>query len=207
MKIKTLIMICGLAALALAVPRVGATEFKGTTAGSGAPNGFSGTANSNTLGGLVYTNGSFDSFGAGSPEQAFIGASSITDSLGQFALDNSAFVYSGHTFTMSVTFNLPTGSGTQAFTASLSGTVTVAAGGGVLIHWTTGTQTYTGSSGIVFTLTANDLSLNHGKSGFVSGTINVLTPAVPDGGSAVALLGIALAGIEGARRMIRARKA
>ena len=33
------------------------------------------------------------------------------------------------------------------------------------------------------------------------------TTAVPDGGSAVALLGIALAGIEGARRLIRARKA
>jgi hypothetical protein len=33
------------------------------------------------------------------------------------------------------------------------------------------------------------------------------TTAVPDGGSAVALLGIALAGIEGARRLIRSRKA
>lgn len=31
--------------------------------------------------------------------------------------------------------------------------------------------------------------------------------SAPDGGSAVALLGIALAGIEGARRMVRARKA
>jgi hypothetical protein len=33
------------------------------------------------------------------------------------------------------------------------------------------------------------------------------TTALPDGGSAVALLGIALAGIEGMRRVIRARKA
>jgi VPDSG-CTERM motif len=33
------------------------------------------------------------------------------------------------------------------------------------------------------------------------------TSAVPDGGTTVALLGIALAGIEGARRMFRARKA
>jgi hypothetical protein len=33
------------------------------------------------------------------------------------------------------------------------------------------------------------------------------TTATPDGGSAVALLGIALAGIEGVRRVIRARKA
>jgi hypothetical protein len=33
------------------------------------------------------------------------------------------------------------------------------------------------------------------------------TAATPDGGSAVALLGIALAGMEGVRRVIRARKA
>jgi VPDSG-CTERM motif len=42
---------------------------------------------------------------------------------------------------------------------------------------------------------------------FVFKIANNTTTAVPDGGSAVALLGIALAGIEGARRMIRARKA
>jgi VPDSG-CTERM motif len=36
---------------------------------------------------------------------------------------------------------------------------------------------------------------------------SVQTTAVPDGGSAVALLGIALAGIEAGRRLIRARKA
>ena len=35
---------------------------------------------------------------------------------------------------------------------------------------------------------------------------NVLVPSVPDGGTAVALLGIALAGVEGVRRMFRARK-
>ena len=41
-----------------------------------------------------------------------------------------------------------------------------------------------------------------------SGTkFNFITTTVPDGGSAVALLGIALAGIEGVRRMIGARKA
>jgi hypothetical protein len=40
-----------------------------------------------------------------------------------------------------------------------------------------------------------------------SAHITTGAPGVPDGGSAVALLGIALAGIEGARRVIRARKA
>jgi hypothetical protein len=38
-------------------------------------------------------------------------------------------------------------------------------------------------------------------------TSSVHTSAVPDGGSAVALLGIALAGIEGGRRILRRRKA
>jgi VPDSG-CTERM motif len=43
---------------------------------------------------------------------------------------------------------------------------------------------------------------------YVSGsTITMPPPTVPDGGSAVALLGIALAGIEGARRLIHPRKA
>jgi len=39
-----------------------------------------------------------------------------------------------------------------------------------------------------------------------SGIVGV-PPGVPDGGSTVALLGIALAGIEGARRLIHPRKA
>jgi VPDSG-CTERM motif len=38
-------------------------------------------------------------------------------------------------------------------------------------------------------------------------SFSAATGTVPDGGSAVALLGIALAGIEGARRVLRARKA
>jgi len=38
-------------------------------------------------------------------------------------------------------------------------------------------------------------------------TASIHTTAVPDGGAAVTLLGIALAAIEGGRRIIRARKA
>jgi hypothetical protein len=37
-------------------------------------------------------------------------------------------------------------------------------------------------------------------------TVAAFSPTLPDGGSAVALLGIALAGLEGVRRMFRARK-
>ena len=35
----------------------------------------------------------------------------------------------------------------------------------------------------------------------------IIAPSVPDGGTTVALLGIALGGLEGIRRMIRTRKA
>jgi hypothetical protein len=38
-------------------------------------------------------------------------------------------------------------------------------------------------------------------------TVDAFQPTVPDGGSTVALLGITLAGLEGVRRMFRARKA
>ena len=56
---------------------------------------------------------------------------------------------------------------------------------------TSGAWSITGTkSGVAFNFTASSVSV-----------------FVPDGGSAVALLGIALAGIEGARRIFRARKA
>ena len=58
------------------------------------------------------------------------------------------------------------------------------------------------------TLTPTDLLslvvyIRHTSAGLTTGDKNVV---VPDGGSAVALLGVALAGIEGVRRMFRARK-
>lgn len=204
MKMKALLT-CALAALALALPQAGATEFKGSTS-VGAGQGFDGTGSS-TLGGLTYTPGTFDEFGAGSPEQAFIGASSISDSLGQMSLDNTPFTYTGHTFTMTVTFTIPVGSGSQSFSADLTGTVSAPTGGGVKITWTTTSQTYTAANGMVFTLEPDNQSITHGRTVFLSGTITVVSPAVPDGGSTVALLGIALTGIEAGRRLIRARKA
>jgi len=49
-------------------------------------------------------------------------------------------------------------------------------------------------------------AMNGTGSGFTY-TFSFITTTVPDGGSAVALLGIALTGIEAGRRLIRARKA
>jgi VPDSG-CTERM motif len=64
--------------------------------------------------------------------------------------------------------------------------------------------------------TSRALIIETNATRFTSGFFNVIDggiasvsayqPTVPDGGSAVALLGIALAGVEGVRRMFRARK-
>ena len=67
-----------------------------------------------------------------------------------------------------------------------------------------GTGTVTGPGGFSASGTWNFTSTgpgSKGKFGFTAST------AVPDGGSAVALLGLALTGIEAGRRLIRARKA
>ena len=87
------------------------------------------------------------------------------------------------------------------------------------VFFTTTPGTLTGAT-LIGTITNSDGSVTvpaGDMTGFIditAGAANVLlegatitTPNVPDGGSAVALLGIALAGIEGVRRVIRARKA
>ena len=200
MKMKTL-MICGLAALALAVPKAGAFEFTGTTSGSGGTLGFNGSGSA-TVSGLSYTNGSFDVFNVGS--QAFIGGTS-SQNLGEFTLTTVNHNYNGTTFSMSVTFTAPPGAGSGTYSATISGAVSSHVGG-IGVTWTTPTMTFTSSNGVIFTLTVNNVSVTAGNSSFVTGTINIVG-FVPDGGSAVALLGIALTGIEAGRRLIRARKA
>jgi len=76
------------------------------------------------------------------------------------------------------------------------------------------TQLEVTGTGIVsaagFTPTPGDWDFiisNVGGATHTSFSFVATTATVPDGGSAVALLGIALTGIEAARRMIRARKA
>ncbi len=68
---------------------------------------------------------------------------------------------------------------------------------------------FTGTASGGITLTPTDtlslvLQINHTGSGMTTGDKSL---TVPEGGSAVALLGIALAGIEGVRRALRARRA
>jgi hypothetical protein len=206
MKIK-LLFTCALAAAALVAPRAGANEFAGSTS-VGAGQGFNGTGSSSYQA-LSYTDGSFDvfSFPSGPGGTAAIGGTS-TQNLGKFTLGTTAsnFNTPPTTFTMTVTFTIPSGAGAGTYSANVTGGVNSPSGtGGAIITWTTGPLTFTSSSGEVFTLTVNNTSVTAGTSTFVTGQITVVS--VPDGGSAVALLGIALAGIEGLRRKIGARKA
>ena len=100
-----------------------------------------------------------------------------------------SFVFGGNTYTFDL-LALTSGhvqSGSMAFTGT--GTAFVNGGDASPANWSL--EGSNSSGGFTFTLSSS-----------TTGTIGV-----PDGGSAVALLGIALAGIEGARRLIRSRKA
>jgi protein with PEP-CTERM/exosortase system signal len=84
------------------------------------------------------------------------------------------------------------------------------------VFFTTTPGTLTGAT-LIGTITNSDGSVTipaGGRTGFIditAGAANVLlegaTITTPDGGSTIALLGVALGGIEGVRRMLRARKA
>ncbi|MFZ3375642.1 MAG: VPDSG-CTERM sorting domain-containing protein [Chthoniobacterales bacterium] len=86
------------------------------------------------------------------------------------------------------------------------------------VYFTTTPGTLTGAT-LIGTVTNSDSSITvpaGDQTGFIditAGAANVLlegatiTTSVPDGGSTIALLGVALGGIEGVRRMLRARKA
>jgi VPDSG-CTERM motif len=76
-------------------------------------------------------------------------------------------------------------------------------------HTESGAMAFTGTGTATFNGAPSDATWSlQGSSGggFTFKLSSSTTGSTPDGGSAVALLGIALAGIEGARRLIRSRK-
>jgi hypothetical protein len=75
------------------------------------------------------------------------------------------------------------------------------------INVITGTGTITDSSDGDTVSGTYNMSFNVSGATFTWNGTSATTPTVPDSGSAVALLGIALAGIEGVRRALRARRA
>jgi hypothetical protein len=103
------------------------------------------------------------------------------------------------TFNMVISGSVTNGEAEKVFFNTTAGTLT----GATLL----GTITTDGGSVAV---PAGDqtgfIDITSGNGNVLLHTATVTAPAVPDSGSAVALLGIALAGIEGVRRMVRARR-
>jgi hypothetical protein len=196
---KTLLT-CALAMVALATVRASDFEIKGTTSGVFTNSGTTTETTTNA----TFAAGTFD-------VTTFAGTASIggtaTENLGQFTvpIPASNIVSFADTFTLTVTFTAPPGAGPGSYTANIAASISKTGAGSYNVTWSTPTEVF-GFPGGSFTLTLNNLSITPGNSSYVTGAITAAT-TVPDGGSAVALLGVALAGIEGARRIFRARKA
>jgi hypothetical protein len=93
----------------------------------------------------------------------------------------------------------------------------VQSGEQALVYFTTTAGTLTGAT-LIGTVTGTDgsvtipsgdqtgfIDITAGKANVLLAGVQIATPSVPDGGSAVALLGIALAAIEGLRRALRTK--
>jgi hypothetical protein len=155
--------------------------FTGSTVGQFDAQGF-GSPTTLAGSGLTFTGTTFSNTTVG-------GTAGFT--LGSFSLTNSAFTYTGHTFQLQVTFTAPPGTGPNpgTFTATLTGQISVV-GGSLFIDFANNInnpQTFTYAGG-TFRFYVNDLTVQPGQSNVdLTGGVEV----VPDGGSTVALLGLA----------------
>ncbi len=188
MKFKSL-LICSLAIASLA-SAVQAQEvtFAGTTTGT-----FSLTG-TNTNGGITFNGQSFSN----TTLNGFAGFV-----LGNFNITGPVAITDGQTFTLRVTFTAPPGTGPNpgVFTANLSGALSSTAGGVMFnfVNDASNPQVFTFAGG-TFRFFVDDLTLRPGVTN-VDLTGGAFAQ-VPEGGSTVALLGMALVAAAAVRRRL-----
>ncbi len=158
-------------------------------------------SNTATLGGLTYRDSTFNVTTAGG--FAAVGAQAAVpnlNNLGSFALTGAPFTYTGNSFDLLVSFTAPTAVNTR-IVAALTGTVTAADHGGVLIDFDNTKRTFgflpAGSS---FDFSVNDVSITAGAPPVsVTGQITSRQVPGPIAGAGLPAL-MALGGLVWARR-------